>query len=78
MKAVLDLLCIREASGRNLSHPCIESAGDGLDRLSYGPRAPAQRLAANLGLGALDQGDQGPVFTVAGFVREGRGKARLG
>lgn len=34
MQAVLDLLRLREAGGRNLSHTRIEIAGDGLYRLS--------------------------------------------
>ena len=70
VKAVLNLLRIREAGRRNLRHARIEIAGDGLNRLSYGPRNPAQGLADNLGLGALGDGDQRAVPAMACFVRE--------
>jgi len=70
MKAVLNLLRIREAGRRNLRHTRVEIAGDGLDRLSYGSRDPAQGLADHLGFGALDDGDQGAVLAVTRFVRD--------
>lgn len=50
MKAVLDLLRIREAGRRNLRRARVEIAGDGLYPLAYGSRIPVQGLANNLGL----------------------------
>ena len=70
MKAVLDLLRLGEAGGRNLCHARVEIAGDGLHGLSDGLRNPVQDLVHDLGLGALNDRDQGAVLAVTRFVRE--------